>query len=305
MEIQEVAQALVDENKAVELVERMRWPNGPICPHCGEHVRIYALRGKTTRLGLRKCGRCRKQFTVRVGTIFEDSHIPLSKWLYAIRLMCSSKKGVSANQLMRELGITYKSAWFMCHRIRVAMTKPPLSGKLGMEGQIVEVDETYIGGKAGNNKHKDFTPKEKPIVMTLIERDGDVRTVKLPNTKRGTLQTVVRMNVCEAAHIMTDSHTGYPGLKKHFRMHDTVNHSQEYVRGIIHTNFAESYHSLLKRGIFGTYHHVSEKHLPRYLREFEFRWNSRKATDGARAVEAIKGAEGKRLTYKQPRGLRK
>jgi transposase-like protein len=300
MEIQEVAAALVDEAKAIALVERMRWPGGPVCPNCGGMERIYDL--SKTRLGLRKCGHCRKQFTVRVGTIFEDSHIPLSKWLYAIRLMCASKKGVSANQLSRELDIQYRSAWFMCHRIRYAMTKPPLVGKLGDggEGQIVEADETYIGGKAANNKHKGRKPTKKMMVLTLVERDGDARTFKIPNNKGGLVRTLVRMNVAETAHLMTDSANIYPGLDKQFGAHDSVNHSKEYVRGIIHTNFAESYHSLLKRGIFGTYHHISEKHLHRYLREFEFRWNSRRGTDGARAVEAIKGTEGKRLMYKGP-----
>jgi transposase-like protein len=303
MNLADLAKVCSNEEDAIAWVESIRWPSGePTCPHCGTDDRAYRLRGKTSRPGLWKCGACRRQFTCKIGTIFEDSHVPLAKWLLAIRLMCSSKKGVSASQISRELSITYKSAWHLCHRIRLAMTKEPLAGKLGSEGQIVEVDETYIGGKPANNKHKG--PKafkaKKVVVMTLIERDGEVRTFRVPNNKKAVLQTIVRPMVADTAHIMTDSHLGYKDLGKHFWRHDSVNHSYEYVRGIIHTNFAESYHSLLKRGIFGTYHHISEQHLSRYLREFEFRWNSRKATDGARMVEAVRGAEGKRLTYKRP-----
>lgn len=298
MQYSEIARIGTDEVKAIECIERLRWPGGPVCPHCGMMGRIYDLRA--TRVGLRKCGRCRKQFTVRIGTIFEDSHIPMWKWLRAIHDMCASKKGVSAHQLHRTLEITYKSAWFMCHRIRFAMTQSPLVEKLGAQGGVVEVDETYVGGKSENNKHKNRKPKQKAVVMTLVERDGDVRSVPVPNNKRETLQGVVRRHVSDTAHIMTDSAMAYPGLADQFATHRTVNHSHEYVRGIVHTNFAESYHSLLKRGLLGTFHHVSQKHLPRYLDEFAFRWNSRKATDGSRAVQAVRGADGKRLMYKRP-----
>lgn len=297
MNLAEIAKLTADEAEAVRFVERLRWPNGePQCPHCGGVDRIYDL--SKTRLGLKKCGQCRKQFTARIGTIFEDSPLPLSKWLLAIHLMCSSKKGISAAQIGRELGITYKSAWHLCHRIRLAMTKEPLAGKLGGAGEIVEADETFVGGKAGNNKHWGYKAPEKITVLTLVERDGDVRSFPIPNRRKGVLHDVMKANIDGAAHIMTDKAFAYPGLSKHFASHHAINHSQEYVRGIIHTNFAESYHSLLKRGIFGTFHHVSAKHMERYLREFEFRWNSRKATDGARFYEAVQGVSGKRLTYR-------
>jgi len=306
MNFADLAPYFADEERAIELVEGLMWPNGPVCPHCGGVDKAYRIKGKTARPGLLKCGHCRKQFTVRVGTIFESSHIPLTKWLIAIYMMCSSKKGVSANQLHRALGISYKAAWFLCHRIRYAMTQPPLVGKLS---GIVEADETYIGGRArggprGRGAHN------KAIVMALLERDGQVRTFPVPNIKRETLQSVIRLNVEDTAHIMTDSLASYlasyKGLGKHFASHDAVDHSKEYVRGmeyvrgIVHTNFAESYFSLLKRGILGTFHHVSEKHLPRYLREFEYRWNSRHATDGERTSEAIKMAANKRLMYRKP-----
>ena len=198
--ISQLAPYLADEDKARELFERLRWPDGPVCPRCDHKDRIYKLQGKSTRPGLYKCGSCRKPFSVKVGSVFEGSHIPLKKWLYAIYLMCSSKKGVSAKQLERELDLTYKSAWFMCHRVRHAMSQPPLVGKLG---GTVEVDETYIGGKT----HKLHNwRKKKATVLTLIERGGKVRTFPMPNTKKGYLQSLIRLNVEETAHIMTDCH---------------------------------------------------------------------------------------------------
>ncbi len=297
-----LAPYFADEDKATEFVEKLMWPKGPICPHCNHKDRFYRLEGKSHRRGLWKCGTCRKQFSVKVGTIFEGSHIPLTKWLLAIYMMCSSKKGVSANQLHRALGISYKSAWHLCHRIRYAMTQEPLVGKLR---GIVEVDETYVGGKRGNNHHLAYRSKptpEKAVVMTLIERtgQGQVRTFPVPNAKKGTLQAIMRPNIDGKAVIMTDSFVSYGGINRHFAGHGVVDHSKEYVRGVIHTNFAESYHSLLKRGILGTYHHVSTEHLPRYLREFEFRWNNRSETDGERTIKAIRGAKGKRLIYRTP-----
>jgi transposase-like protein len=311
MNLAEIAKVVADEKAATALVERIVWPTGPVCPHCGS-VKFYDL--SKTRLGLRKCAEkeCRKQFTVRIGTIFEDSHIPLSKWLLAIHLMCSSKKGMSAKQLERELGISYKSAWFLCHRIRLAMAQPPLRGMLGggSVNKVVEIDETYIGGKPENNLRKQAIAKQaraaglpnpfpKPIVMTLVERGGYVRSFPVPNATKETLQPIARMNISGTAHIVTDELRAYKGLSRSFRSHGTVTHSKkEFVRGVLHVNFAESYHSLLKRGIVGTFHHISEKHLERYLREFEFRWNTRTFTDGERTEKAIRETKGKRLTYK-------
>jgi transposase-like protein len=304
MNFADLAPHFADETKAIELVERLMWPKGAVCPHCQATERQYQLKGKATRPGLRKCGLCRKQYTVKIGTIFEDSKIPLSKWLIVIYMMCSSKKGVSANQISRAIGVSYKSAWHLCHRIRTAMTKEPMRGMLGKHGGTVELDETYIGGKRRNNKHKNRTAAagKKIAVMTLIERGGDVATIRLPDTRKSTLQTIARPIVDRSANIVTDSHPGYRGMDQHFASHETVDHSKEFVRGLIyHTNFAESYHALLKRSIIGTHHHISEKHMPKYLREREFMWNARKATDGERLVSAIKGAKGKRLMYQAPK----
>ncbi|MGC2222532.1 MAG: IS1595 family transposase [Methylocella sp.] len=298
MNLSELASIAADEAKAVEMVERLRWPSGPVCPHCGATDRIYDLR--KTRLGLRKCGHCRKQFTVRVGSIFEDSPIPLRKWLLAIHLMCSSKKGISANQLKRELGLSYQSAWFLCHRVRLAMTQEPLTSLLGANG-IVEVDETFCGGKVGNNLHRDKTPAagKKTIVLTLVDRDGDAVGVVVPDTKKETLEPLIKPLVDRSAMIVTDGNPSYADLDSYFHSHYAVDHDKQFVRAmIIHTNFAESYHSLLKRGLFGAFHHVSAEHLHRYVSEFSFRWNTRKMTDGARTERAIAAAAGRRLTYK-------
>ena len=303
--IAQLAPYIGDEDKAREMFERIRWPNGPYCPHChaDSETGIYKIEpkpGSKTRKGVYKCGGCRKQFTVTVGTVFEGTRIPLGKWLYAIFLMCSSKKGVSANQLQREIGISYKSAWFMCHRVRMAMTEPALAGKLGGEGHVVEVDETFIGGKHKNNPHRNHKPKPKQIVVALIDREGKARTFPVPSRRKWPLQTLIRYNVLETSHIATDAFSSYEGLDRRYAGHGAVDHSKEFVRGVIHTNFAESYFSLFKRSIFGSYHHVSARHLPRYLRECEFKWNSRDKSDGERTVDAIRGSVGKRLVYKEP-----
>lgn len=294
-----LASYFADEDKAWELVERTRWPNGPVCPHCRE-TKAYRLNVKGSKRKLFKCAFCRKQFSTMVGTIFEGSHIPLTKWLAAIYLMCSSKKSISAHQLHRTLGITYKSAWFMCHRIRYAMGQPPLVDKLY---GIVEVDETYIGGKA-HGKHGRGAGK-KSVVLALVERNGRALSFKVNDLRAKTLRSLIQSNVHDTAHIMTDDFPSYRGLRGHFKDHDIIEHDKEYVRGIIHTNFAESYFSLLKRGILGTFHHISEKHLGRYLGEFDFRWGTRSMDDGERTIEAIRGFEGKRLMYREPPGKRK
>ncbi len=303
LDLVELSARYADEDKAREELERLRWPQGVVCPHCGvvdEASRIISAAGSSTRRGLWRCHACKEQFTATVGTIFEDSHIPIGKWLVAVHLLCASKKGMSAHQLHRMLGITYKSAWFMAHRIRHAMTRPPLVDKLR---GIVEADETFVGGKP-QNRHvgKREPAPDKIPVMALVERGGDVRSFPVPNVTGETLKSALRANVHTSAKIMTDGHASYRGLETEFAGHEAVNHqADEYVRGEAHTNNAEGYFSILKRGIVGTYHHVSAKHLPRYLGEFDMRYNTRSAhgvTDGERAVLAVRGAAGKRLTYR-------
>jgi transposase-like protein len=288
------------DDEAREKLEALRWPSGTICPKCGvvgESYRVESEARSSTRKGLWRCRACKSQFTVTVGTIFEDSHIPLSKWLLAIYLLCASKKGMSAHQLHRMLGVTYKSAWFMAHRIRFAMTQPPLVDKLR---GIVEADETFVGGKPSNRHVGKREPAPDKIpVMALVERGGKVRSFKVPNVTGKTLKGAIREHVDRSAKVMTDGHKSYIGLDKEFGGHEAVNHHlDEYVRGEAHTNTVEGYFSLLKRGIIGTYHHVSGQHLPRYLAEFDQRWNTRKITDADRAIHAVTGAAGKRLTYK-------
>lgn len=298
IDLTEIMGRFGNEEAARDLIEKLRWPNGPACPHCGSRE-IYRLTAnansdKHGRKGLLKCAACRKQFTVTVGTIFEDSHIPLHKWLMAIYLICSSKKGMSANQLHRMLGITYKSAWFLGHRIRFAMTQSPIAEKLS---NIVEADETYVGGKASGKRGRGAENKTK--VFSLIQRDGDARSFTVENVKGKTLKNLIKENVVDTAHVMTDEFKAYNGLEKIVAEHSTVEHGRkEYVRGIVHVNFAESYFSLLKRGILGTFHHVSEEHMPRYLSEFDYRWNRREEYDGELAVEAIRNSKGKRLMYR-------
>ena len=284
---------LTDETAARAHLESIRWPNGPICPHCSA-TKIYRLKVKNTQREVLKCAGCRKQFTVTVGTIFEDSHIPLTKWIQAMQLLCSSKKGMSTHQLHRMLGITYKSAWFMSHRIRHAMSQPVFADKLR---GTVEIDETYVGSKRKQVRHG--SRSHKTPVVSLVERNGRVRSFILPIVNAKNLKEMIRANVEPATKIMTDSHTAYRGLDKDFASHETVNHWQkEYARGEAHTNTVEGYFSLLKRGLTGTYHHVSQKHLHRYLDEFNFRYNARTVNDAIRNHGAIRATEGKRLTYR-------
>jgi transposase-like protein len=293
-----------NEDAARKHLERLQWPDGPICPHCGVIDRASAIKGG--RNGLWFCNACRMQFTVTVGTVFERSKIPLHTWLYANHLLCSSKKGMSSHQLSRMLGVTYKTAWFMSHRIREAM-KPAKSDPLGGEGKIVEVDDTYIGGKE-RNKHANKRSKvagnwrtkaTKEIAYSLVERGGRVRSHHVPTVSAKTLRPILKEQINAATVVMSDT-TGL-ALKWDFAGHKTVNHSiGEYVRGDAHTNTIEGYFSILKRGINGVYHHVSPQHLKRYLAEFDFRYNERSAlgiTDDMRAETALLNARGKRLTY--------
>jgi transposase-like protein len=291
--------AFTDEDKAREFLEASRWPDGPVCPFCGRLDTVAKLGGKSMGPGWYFCSGCRDKFTVRVGTIYERSHIPLYKWLLATHLVFASKKGMSALQLSRMLGITYKSSWFMCHRIREA-TAPTKCGPIGGENKVVEADETFIGGKAKNRAYAKKEPK-KHAVLTLVERDGKGRSFHIANVKAKTLREKIVTTVSRKSHLMTDELASYEKVGKEFANHGTVNHSaNEFTKlgGFAHTNTAECRFSLMKRAVFGTHHSISEAHLPRYLAEWDFKWNTRKMTDGERAAIALEGIEGKRLTYR-------
>lgn len=299
-----------DEAAAYRFVEARIWPNGPVCPHCGGTDRISPMKGKSTRIGTYKCYQCRKPFTVKIGTIFESSHVKMHLWLQAIFLMASSKKGISANQLHRTLGVTLKTAWFMAHRIREAMREGGL-GPMGGSGQVVEADETYFG-KAINQepseqrkgrpllKRKAGT-SNKRAVLGLIERGGQVRTFHVAQATKVNVAKLVTENVDRESVLYTDESRLYTGMKDVFADHQSVKHSRgEYARGGVHSNTIESYFSIFKRGMKGTYQHCAEKHLHRYLAEFDFRHNRRVAlgvNDEARANNILSGVVGKRLTY--------
>lgn len=282
---------LHDEQAAYEHLAKIRWPEGPICVHC-QSKKVYTLNVAGTSRVVLKCGTCRKQFSATVGTIFERSHIALNKWFMAFQLMASSKKGMSAHQLHRMLDITYKSAWFLAHRIRHVMKQTPFGDKLG---GIVEADETYIGGKSDRAGRL----ANKMPVFALVERGGKVRSFTMPLVTAVNLKRAINEHVSPDAKLMTDEHPGYTNVGKEFADHQTVNHSRkEYVRGTASTNTVEGYFSLLKRGLNGTYHHVSQRHLHRYLDEFNFRYNARKEDDATRNFLAVKSSEGKRLQYR-------
>ena len=296
------AKHLHDEEAAFAYVEARVWPEGPVCPHCGGVERISKMQGKATRMGLYKCYQCRRQFTVKIGTIFESSHVGLHIWLQAMSLIAASKKGISSNQLHRTLGVTLKTAWFMSHRIREAM-RSDTSGLFGGDGGVLEVDETFIGQLKGVPKKRAFHHKMK--VLALVDRDsGKARTMVIDNVNAETLMPIVLANVAREARVMTDEHSGYRHLKDHFAGHGTTSHGRgQYVDledRTVHSNTVEGYFSIFKRGMKGVYQFCGEQHLHRYLAEFEFRYNNRVAlgcNDADRADALLNGIVGKRLTY--------
>lgn len=292
-----------DEKAAYAFVEAHVWPDGPICPHCGGFERIGVLKGASTRLGVRKCYDCRKPFTVKVGTIFEASNVKLHMWLQAMFLLCSSKKGFSANQLHRTLGVTLKTAWFMAHRIREAMRSGDLA-PFGVGGGAVEVDETYIGREPGKPVKRAFHHKMK--VLTLVDREsGRARSMVVDNIRPATLGPIILENLAREARLMTDEAKVYLPIGRAFAEHGVVNHSaDEYVSATdrtIHTNTIEGYFSVFKRGMKGVYQHCAKRHLHRYLAEYDFRYNERIANgvnDLERTSRALSGIVGKRLKYR-------
>jgi transposase-like protein len=290
-----------NEAAAYAFVEARVWPNGPVCPHCGGVDRISKMGGKSTRIGAYKCYQCRKPFTVKVGTVFEASHVPMRHWLQAMFLMSSSKKGISSNQLHRTLGCTLKTAWFISHRIREAMRVTGVE-PMGGPGKPVEVDETFIGRLEGQPKKGRTAWANKNVVLTLIERGGSARSFHVDGLRIADLQPIIRANVQPDTRLMTDEMQSYKEIGKEFASHETVNHRQEeYARGDVTTNTVEGFYSVFKRGMKGVYQHCKEKHLHRYLCEFDFRYSNRVALgvdDVARAERALKGISGKRLTYR-------
>jgi transposase-like protein len=292
-----------DDDAAREHLESLLWPQGPHCPRCGVMGdRITKLQGTSTRPGVYKCKDCRKPFSVTVGTVMERSHIPLSKWVLAAQLMASSKKSMSAHQLHRMMGISYEAAWFLFHRLREgANDVGGSSGPLGGPNRVVEADESYIGGKARN---KAFGPPPKKMaVFTLVERDGRSHSRHVADVTSKTLREAIVTRASRKSYLMTDEAPVYEKLGREFAGHGTVNHSADgYVRtgGFHHTNTVEGFFALLKRAVYGQFHHVSEAHLHRYLAEADFKWNTRFEADADRAAELLRGAKGKRLLYRQP-----
>jgi transposase-like protein len=290
-----------DDDAAREYLESIRWPHGTVCPHCGSAQRCSKLNGEAHRPGLWFCGDCRQQFTVTVGTVFESSKVPLHKWVLATHMMCSGKKGVSAHQVHRTIGVTYKTAWFMCHRIREAMDNG-FAGPLGGPGKVVEADETYWGN-VGKQKEGARGADHKMKIISLVERDGEKRSFHVANVTAKTVTPILKAQIHKKSRLMTDEASVYDKGGKRIASHEKVNHKRkEYARGDVTTNTVESSFALLKRGLVGTFHHVSEKHLQRYADEFDFRWNHRESlgyNDEARTRRAMKGISGKRLTYRR------
>ncbi len=287
-----------DEAAAFATVEAALWPHGPVCPRCKGMDRITAVKG--ARMGLRRCGPCKRQFTVTVGTVFESSHVKLPIWLQAVYLMCSSKKGISSHQLMRTLDVQYNTAWFMSHRLREAMKSgnlPPMGGA----SVTVEIDETFIGKKAGVPVRRGYAHKH--AVMTLVQRGGSARSFHVEGTSAADLLPIIKANVLPGTQVMTDEAGQCAHLNKYFPGHEVVRHSAgEYVRGEAHTNTAEGFYSVFKRGMKGIYQHCSERYLHRYITEFDFRYNNRirlGVDDAQRSENALRGIKGKRLTYRR------
>ncbi len=304
--LRQIPAACSDELAAVEFLEAQRWQGKAVCPHCKDG-NVYQMRDrKTGERSQRFLWRCRhkqcgKQFTVRVGTIMEDSKIPLRHWCYAFWAACASKKGVSALQIKRQTGLSYESALFMMHRIRFAMADDPGTPPVKLTG-VVECDETYVGGKPrGGDGHATRADRKTPV-FALVQRDGNVRAMAMPRVTSAELHGILRSHVDRSARIMTDESALYRGTSSYFRGgHDTVKHSaNEYARGNVHTNTVEGFFSLLKRGVYGTFHSVSKGHLHRYVSEFTFRYNTRKLEDGQRVTLAIQKGQGKRLVYQTP-----
>jgi transposase-like protein len=311
--LRQIPKACIDETAAVEFIERQRWGKTPACPRCGDTDvdKMTDGNGGRNKRFLWRCHGCKRQFTVRIGTIFEDSRIPLRVWCWAFWSACASKKGVSALQISRECNITYKSALFLMHRIRYAMAEPKPKKKL--KG-TVEADETFCGGRPRRTQqewkehldwtnHKNFTARSnKTPVVAVVQRDGDVRAKVTPDITAKSLKSVIFENVDLDSRLMTDDNKTYRPIGRKFpKGHFTVMHSlKQYAVGDVTTNTVESYFALLKRGLYGTFHAVSKKHLHRYVAEFSFRWNTRKLDDGERLTKAMQQADGKRLMYREP-----
>jgi transposase-like protein len=293
-----LAPRYIDPVAARKHLEALRWPDGPVCPHCGS-FNATRLEGKSHRDGLVQCNDCREQFTVTVGSVFERSKIALNKWLLCNHLLVASKKGMSALQISRMLGVTYKTAWFMCHRLREAMKDD--GSPLGGEGKTVEADEAFVGGKQSRRAYRPVAPKK--MVVALIERGGRARSFHIANITARTLRGALVTNVDRSSHLRTDGAWAYRVTGAEYASHKFVDHRKEYGAGDRHSNTAENFFSILKRGVIRTYHHWSQAHIHRYLAEFDFRYSTKDISDRERADKALIGSFGKRLTYRRTAAL--